>query len=343
MTVAESAKASYEYILDSVMGKLADKGGGRGFRKARDEGEWKRSISAMVEMDIADACRECNFRRHRSGSIMAFDGKIFVPMMKEDLMRLCMDLCRINGLSELYMTDTSERFYRTIVKNVTHEIFNPKRNFITFDNCVLDTETMETFDFSPMIESCIRININYDPLARSPLWEKFLDDVIPVKDTQDALQEFVGCAFVDRKKIKMEKMCYLLGCGSNGKSVFFDAVVNALGKDNVSYMEMADLSGDKSTCEYNIAMINGKLLNYASEMGGKDVSGGKYKKFISGEPTMARLPFGEPFLADMMPPFMANLNKMPSVSDQTYGHFRRSLVIPFYRVFKESEQDRSLP
>ena len=317
MTVAESAKASYEYILDSVMGKLADKGGGRGFRKARDEGEWKRSISAMVEMDIADACRECNFRRHRSGSIMAFDGKIFVPMMKEDLMRLCMDLCRINGLSELYMTDTSERFYRTIVKNVTHEIFNPKRNFITFDNCVLDTETMETFDFSPMIESCIRININYDPLARSPLWEKFLDDVIPVKDTQDALQEFVGCAFVDRKKIKMEKMCYLLGCGSNGKSVFFDAVVNALGKDNVSYMEMADLSGDKSTCEYNIAMINGKLLNYASEMGGKDVSGGKYKKFISGEPTMARLPFGEPFLADMMPPFMANLNKMPSVSDQT--------------------------
>ena len=26
MTVAESAKASYEYILDSVMGKLADKG-----------------------------------------------------------------------------------------------------------------------------------------------------------------------------------------------------------------------------------------------------------------------------------------------------------------------------
>lgn len=343
MTVAESAKASYEYILDSVMDKLADKGGGRGFRKARDEGEWKRSISAMVEMDIADACRECNFRRHRSGSIMAFDGKIFVPMMKEDLMRLCMDLCRINGLSELYMTDTSERFYRTIVKNVTHEIFNPKRNFITFDNCVLDTETMETFDFSPMIESCIRININYDPLARSPLWEKFLDDVIPVKDTQDALQEFVGCAFVDRKKIKMEKMCYLLGCGSNGKSVFFDAVVNALGKDNVSYMEMADLSGDKSTCEYNIAMINGKLLNYASEMGGKDVSGGKYKKFISGEPTMARLPFGEPFLADMMPPFMANLNKMPSVSDQTYGHFRRSLVIPFYRVFKESEQDRSLP
>ena len=274
---------------------------------------------------------------------MAFDGKIFVPMMKEDLMRLCMDLCRINGLSELYMTDTSERFYRTIVKNVTHEIFNPKRNFITFDNCVLDTETMETFDFSPMIESCIRININYDPLARSPLWEKFLDDVIPVKDTQDALQEFVGCAFVDRKKIKMEKMCYLLGCGSNGKSVFFDAVVNALGKDNVSYMEMADLSGDKSTCEYTIAMINGKLLNYASEMGGKDVSGGKYKKFISGEPTMARLPFGEPFLADMMPPFMANLNKMPSVSDQTYGHFRRSLVIPFYRVFKESEQDRSLP
>ena len=73
------------------------------------------------------------------------------------------------------------------------------------------------------------------------------------------------------------------------------------------------------------------------------MSGGKYKKFISGEPTMARLPFGEPFLADMMPPFMANLNKMPSVSDQTYGHFRRSLVIPFYRVFKESEQDRSLP
>lgn len=340
---AEAGKASYDYILDSVMCKLSEKGGGRGFRKAREESEWKKAISAMVEMDIVQACRDCNFRKSKGGNIMAFDGKIFVPMEKEELMRLCMDLCVVNGLSELYVTDTSERFYRIITKSITHEIFEPSRNFITFNNCVLNTETMDMMEFSSLIESCIRIDMDYDPYAKSELWEKFLDDVLPIKDTQETLQEFVGCSFINRKKIKMEKMCYLLGGGSNGKSVFFDAVVNTLGKNNVSFMEIADITGDKSSCEYNVAMINGKLLNYASEMGGKDISGGKYKKFVSGEPVMARLPFGEPFLADLIPPFISNLNKMPAVSDQTYGHFRRSIVIPFNRIFRESEQDKFLP
>lgn len=63
-----------------------------------------------------------------------------------------------------------------------------------------------------------------------------LDDVILVKDTQDALQEFVGCAFCAGQEEDQDGEDVLpLGCGSNGKSVFFDAVINVWERQCVVY------------------------------------------------------------------------------------------------------------
>ena len=53
------------------------------------------------------------------------------------------------------------------------------------------------------------------------LWRMFLDEVLPDKNMQKVLQEFLGSIFVDRRVAKMETMLVLRGSGSNGKSVVF--------------------------------------------------------------------------------------------------------------------------
>lgn len=335
-------KINLEYFVDLISGWLQRNEVGL-LSKIRETGKWDKDLSSNLEKSFANAFVANHFLMGPEGEPVAFDGQKYIRVSKENCRQIISDVSSVLVFNGRYLTDTARRAYDTVSDKLENCPFTPQRNFVTLNNCVLDTEHMEVMDFSPNIYACTCIDIDYDPDRKSALWQKFLNDVLPDPDLQKTLQEFIGCAFINRKKIKMESMCYLLGGGSNGKSVLFSAILETLGRDNVSSLEIMDLVSDKSTSAYNIAMITGKLLNFSSEMSSKDISGGKYKSLISGEPMAARHPYGRTFITDLIPPFIANLNKMPSVSDQTYGHFRRSIVIPFTRTFREEEQDRQLP
>ena len=85
-------------------------------------------------------------------------------------------------------------------------------------------------------------------------------------------------------------MLVLRGSGSNGKSVVFETIMGILGRENVSNFGIGALiTGNER--KKNIAFINGKRLNYCSEIQalefGKDSD--TLKSLISGEPTEAGL------------------------------------------------------
>ncbi|RZK27188.1 MAG: DNA primase [Flavobacterium sp.] len=175
----------------------------------------------------------------------------------------------------------------------------------------------------------------YDPKATAPTFEKFLNRVLPDKYAQYILMEYLGYIF---SPLKLEKTIILYGQGSNGKSVFFEVVRALFGDSNMSYMPMDDLTDDKG---YHRAKLNTKLLNYASELGSlKDIE--MFKRLISGEPVIARLPYGAPFEMTRYCKFMFNANTLPRV-EQTEAFFRRQLIIPFTQVISESEKDIDLP
>ena len=68
----------------------------------------------------------------------------------------------------------------------------------------------------------------------------------------------------------------MLGGGANGKSVVFETLIRILGTENVSMYDMAQLTRGKSS-EANLADIDGKILNYASDLDPHDFSGGIMK------------------------------------------------------------------
>ena len=182
-----------------------------------------------------------------------------------------------------------------------------------------------------------QLPFNYDPEAKAPKFENYLNDVLPGiegKELQKILSEFIGYIFV--KNLKLEKCLLLYGFGANGKSVFFDIVNALLGRENVSNFSLQNLSE-----EHNRALIVNKLLNYGSEIRG-NIESDIFKQLISGEPTQARLKYGNSFIAEDYAKLCFNCNTLPKDVEHTEAFFRRFIIIPFKQTIKENKRDPEL-
>jgi putative DNA primase/helicase len=137
-----------------------------------------------------------------------------------------------------------------------------------------------------------QLPFDFNPKAESPLFNKFLDDVLPDKDRQNVLAEYLGSIFINNQTLKLEKSLLLYGTGGNGKSVVFDILNAIIGEENFSSFSLNCLTDQSG---YYRAKIGNKLVNYASEIDGK-MNVGIFKQLVSGEPVEARLPYGDPMI-----------------------------------------------
>jgi putative DNA primase/helicase len=179
----------------------------------------------------------------------------------------------------------------------------------------------------------------YDVNAKCPVFDYYLNTVLPEFEKQQILAEYLGYLFIKPSVLKLEKALLLYGKGANGKSVFFE-IVNALlgGTENVSSYSLQNLTNENG---YYRAMLANKLVNYASEINGK-LEASIFKQLVSGEPVEARLPYGEPFTLINYAKLIFNCNELPKEVEQTTAYFRRFLIIPFDITIPEERQDKQI-
>lgn len=185
-----------------------------------------------------------------------------------------------------------------------------------------------------------RLPFDFNPSAKAPIFQNFLNEVLPDKNNQMILAEYLGFVFIKNgsNALKEEKALVLFGSGANGKSVFYE-IVNALfGSENTSNYSLQSLTNENG---YYRAMITNKLINYASEINGK-LEASIFKQLVSGEPVEARLPYGKPFTITDYAKFIFNTNELPKDVEHTNAYFRRFLIIPFEVTIPEHKQDKQL-
>ena len=184
-----------------------------------------------------------------------------------------------------------------------------------------------------------QLPFEYDPEAAAPMFQKYLDEVLPDKDKQKVFAEFCGYIFIKPSVLKLEKMLILFGSGANGKSVFFEILNALLGTENISNYSLQSLTNDNG---YFRAKIGNKLVNYASEINGK-LETDIFKQMASGEPIEARLPYGDPFILTEYAKLIFNCNELPKDVEHTNAYFRRFMIIGFDVTIPEDKQDKQLP
>ncbi|MCH4551996.1 phage/plasmid primase, P4 family [Aestuariibaculum lutulentum] len=236
---------------------------------------------------------------------------------------------------ELHEQFLATAYLDVVPNSVDNVLINLKNG--TFE---ISPESSRLRAYNPKDFLTYQLPFEYDAEAKAPIFQQYLDQVLPDKERQNVLAEYLGFVFIknNNSKLKEEKALILYGSGANGKSVFFEIVRALLGDENVSNYSLQSLTNESG---YYRAKISNKLVNYASEINGK-LESSIFKQLVSGEPVEARLPYGQPFTLKQYAKLIFNCNELPKEVEQTNAFFRRFLIIPFDVVIPPEEQDKNL-
>lgn len=315
----------------------------------KDYGKYDKIVSKRRIAEISEYFCKCSCRENKSEFLISADLKTIycynsayyeqvggIDFIEEVVKRVMYSL----GIGAMYIVDTPSRVCKDIfrlLKNTDELIFNPDRNYIIFSNGVFRVDTGDLLAFSKQYVTDIILDFPYmksEDLKKIDwescnLWDKTIGDrengVIPDFEMRKAFQMFCGSFLVDRSKLKIEYICYLYGSGSNGKSVLAQAIQNVFGEKYFSFYTPKQLLRD-SDARNAIAGLRGKIANIVGDLDAKDMSGGDFKRLVSGEKMQGRENYGTS-IAVAAPPLLCCTNTLPESRDDTYGHHRRQLVI----------------
>lgn len=151
---------------------------------------------------------------------------------------------------------------RSIIELIKVKIAVPDRamdgnhSLLTFSDCTLEIDTRQRrlHNHKDLLTSAF--SFPYDPQARSDVWERFLDKVVP-DDCRDFVQEFAGyCLTTDTAH---ETAVWLYGPAGCGKSTLIEGVRAALGQRVISF-GIHNLED-----RFGLAHLQGKTLAISTE------------------------------------------------------------------------------
>lgn len=211
---------------------------------------------------------------------------------------------------------------------------------IALENGTLNPKTGKMV--KPQPEHYLRsaMDYSYDPDATCPQWLEFLDGVFAPDEDKDqkiaALQEFIGYLLIP--SARFQRMLWMVGRGSNGKSVINKVISLLLGESNVASIPLHNLSQ-----RFQAAELIGKLANLNDEvLANTPLRDDLLKQAVSGDRLQGERKGKDPFYFVPYARFVVAMNQLPRINDTSHGFFRRVLLLPFNRVIQPHEQDRNL-
>ena len=180
------------------------------------------------------------------------------------------------------------------------------------------------------------LDFEFDTNSECPKFHEYLDRVLPDKDQQALLQEYLGYC-LSGLFLKHEKAMMLYGpMGSGGKSVLHDTLEGMFKGQLMSNYSLSEIS--QSNHRYN---MQNKLINYSSEIDFSNANMEVFKQLCSCETVSARKLFHMPTEVKLRAKMIFNANALPD-TDLSESVFRRLIILPFTQVITPEEANVNL-
>jgi len=338
-----------DYAIDYLVSVLENVNGLRGFEADATKVEQKPestlcSIFRRYLTSSEDSIEPVFLSADEDKYIYMYDGKCYTPVDVKNLKYVIMTAMERLEISNIYSVNSSKKIAENcalVLQCDTDFIFKPNRRYAIFDNCVMDLMDFSLKEHSIEFRSDLRFGFSYKANAESALWIEKLNETIPDKSMQDALQEFMG-ALLDCREFKIEYALFMIGpVGQNGKSLIINSILSMFDPSLISN-HTADKLFKSEKKEYYIASCDGKVCNYIDDLDYKDFSGGDFKAFVSNDAMSARSPYGRPFKTKKLPKLICNANDMPPITDDSGGFERRIMPIQCPNLLTEDKKDVTL-
>lgn len=233
-------------------------------------------------------------------------------------------------------------YERLYMESLKHKVFyagqmNENKDFINLKNGMLQLSTMKLLEHSKEYYSTVQLPFKYDPDATCEQFQKYLESVFESDEERTSLlQEWFG--YLLTCETKAQKALVLYGSGSNGKGVCSSIIEALVGRENISYASLADLSN-----QFVRATLFDKQIVMCSENEISSFNTQYFKQIVGGDTCItASHKNKKPFEFFPYCKIVMSTNNLPDTRDRTDGFYRRLQFIHFSKYFSEEEKDVNL-
>lgn len=207
-------------------------------------------------------------------------------------------------------------------------------NYIAFNNGIYNLDTEKLEDFNPDIIVKNKIPHDYNYYAYDDAMDGMLDRISCYDDSiRDLLEEMAGYCMYRRNELR--KAFILIGDKANGKSTFLDCIVNMIGVENTSALDLGEL-GDR----FRTAELFGKLVNVGDDIGDEFIANpAVFKKVVSGDRLTIEKKGQHPFDFCNYSKLLFSANNIPRIKDKTGAVLDRLVIVPFNANFSKKDKD----
>lgn len=246
--------------------------------------------------------------------------------------RKCESAAGVNGVLDL--AAALEPFAFTVAD------LDPDPYLLNVANGTVDLRTMQHREHDPADRITKVTRAAYTPGAASPVWDGFLQQILPDATVREFLRRYVGVALCGR--VLEHVLAILTGTGRNGKGVFYGAVEHALGDyatvaepDLFMHRENAHPTG-----EMDLMGVRWVVVSESDK--GRRLAEATVKRLTGGDRIRARR-MRQDFV-EFAPSHTAALvtNHLPKVSGDDPALWARLRVVPFEVVIPKDQQDPKL-
>lgn len=221
---------------------------------------------------------------------------------------------------------------------VDHDAMGGPEGLIAARNCVIDLFEETSREHSPEYRFLSRLGCAFDPGARAPRWQQFLQEVVPSETERQKLQEFAGYC-LHHWGLPHHKALFLVGPTASGKSTFLDAINAMLGEGTVTSLTPQQLTTER----FSGAELYGKWANIRNDIPAATVENtGMFKEVIGGDPIKAERKNKDPFHFEPTAKHLYSANELPSTDTDDEAFYRRILLVPFPETVPKDERDKTL-
>lgn len=209
--------------------------------------------------------------------------------------------------------------------------------YILFLNGIYDLKLRRLVPLTPdlFITNCIPHDYNAEANSQSAraslkAWACDDDKIVSL------LSEIIGyCMY---RSARFKKAFVLLGDHDSGKSTFIRILSVLLGEDNVSSLDLRELSE-----RFNKADLCGTLCNLGDDISADYISDSAlFKKITGGSRVKGEYKGIDGFNFISYCTLIFSANKMPKIEDKTGASLSRLIFVPFDANFKESSGTRNV-
>lgn len=286
--------------------------------------EFSRAFRKYVHVVLLDGTNEFAVYNRKKGIYEINCDEILCKLIKA-----CMDFA-----GDLW-NPTDEASALKAIRHDTTEMVNHFNNgdFVILQDGVLDLNSYQLCDYSPRYYGTVQLPFRYGSNQKTPVFERYLDDVT-CGDAQLklVLQEVAGSALCN--STAAEKAFFLVGSGSNGKSVFAGLLQKLVGEGNYSNTSLSALNG-----QFGLASLINSNVNIAAENNSDRINSEIFKAIVSGDTVEVNRKYKDSISVKLHTKLVMLFNTLPESTDLSYGFFRKVLIIPFDRKITQEERD----